>query len=503
MNPAHSHPFSDDALKYARGVSPRGKGNTPLGLLEWSALAHAAVLLLWITWAYGGGSEAMRPYFAWFGAFGGLITLRAAFDSERWTDGRLRPLRWLWPMFAFNVFVLLGTLNPSLKELNFDGEIVLAHTGAHAGLPSSARPQLARPALLVFDALWLAAFNVALVVRQRRALRGLLLFAITNALVLSVFGTVQKLAQAKGVFFGAVTTRQHLFFSTFLYHNHWGAYLVLMLAACLGLIWHYARRHEARNFFHSPAFGGLIAVFFMAATIPLSGSRSCTLAMLALFGGALVHWTMRVVRQRRRLRESIVPPLAGVALALALAAAGVWFVARETILVRADLTRAQVGAMWQQGGIGSRAQLYGDTWHMARDRLWFGWGMESYPHVFGRFYNTQRSTIDRLPVFYRDAHSDWLQAFAEHGLVGSTLLALLALVPLWSLRRESVGSPVVQFLLAGCALLLLYAWIEFPFGNLAVVLTWWLCFFCAVQYARLQDRESPSQSTPVRDGAPS
>jgi hypothetical protein len=28
----------------------------------------------------------------------------------------------------------------------------------------------------------------------------------------------------------------------------------------------------------------------------------------------------------------------------------------------------------------------------------------------------------------------------------------------------------------------------------AVVLTWWLCFFCAVHYARLQDREAPSST---------
>jgi hypothetical protein len=33
-----------------------------------------------------------------------------------------------------------------------------------------------------------------------------------------------------------------------------------------------------------------------------------------------------------------------------------------------------------------------------------------------------------------------------------------------------------------------YAWVEFPFGNVAVVLAWWLCFFCAVQYVRLTER---------------
>jgi hypothetical protein len=39
--------------------------------------------------------------------------------------------------------------------------------------------------------------------------------------------------------------------------------------------------------------------------------------------------------------------------------------------------------------------------------------------------------------------------------------------------------------------------VEFPFGNLAVNLMWWLCFFSAVAYARLLDREarSPAKSS--------
>ncbi len=478
----------DDALKYARGLGPRKTSSSRLTFLEWAALVHAGGLLLVLTWAYGGAAESMRVYFTWLGGLGVLITLRAVFDGDRWRDGRLRPLHWLWPMLGFNLFVVAGLLNPSMREVNFSGETLLAHSGGRPGWPSSARPQLAWPALLLFDVLWLSCFNLALVVRQRRALRGLLLFAVANVAVLSVFGTVQKLAHAQGIYFGTVTTRQVYFFSTFVYHNHWGAFVLLMLSACLGLLWHHARRHDARNFFHSPVFGGLIAVFFIAATIPLSGSRSCTLAGLVLAGGALIHWTLRIVRSRRRARESALPPLLGAAAALVLAAAGVWFVARETILVRANLTRDQVGVMWEKGSIGSRWKLYHDTWRMAQAKPVFGWGMESYPHVFSQLFNTQRS-VDRLPVFYRDAHSDWLQAFAEHGFVGTALLALTGLLPLLGLRPRQLTSPVPQFLLAGCALVLLYAWIEFPFGNIAVVLSWWLCFFCAVQYARLHDRD--------------
>jgi O-antigen ligase len=102
-----------------------------------------------------------------------------------------------------------------------------------------------------------------------------------------------------------------------------------------------------------------------------------------------------------------------------------------------------------------------------------------------------------MPRFYRDAHSDWLQSLAEHGFIGSALLALCALLPARHLRLRHLTSPLPAYLLAGCTLVLLYAWIEFPFGNLAVVLTWWLCFFSAVHYARLYDREAAASPRPA------
>jgi O-antigen ligase len=117
-----------------------------------------------------------------------------------------------------------------------------------------------------------------------------------------------------------------------------------------------------------------------------------------------------------------------------------------------------------------------------------------------RFFNTQYAPDIKTTRFYRDAHSDWLQSLAEHGFVGTALLALCGVVPLLRLRRRHLASPLPTYLLAGCALVLLYAWVEFPFGNVAVVLVWWLSFFCAVHYARLYDREAPA---PVKSGSAS
>jgi O-antigen ligase len=158
-------------------------------------------------------------------------------------------------------------------------------------------------------------------------------------------------------------------------------------------------------------------------------------------------------------------------------------VSGDVIQARAAKTEEQVAAMWARGGIGSRGVLYHDTWRMARQRILFGWGMGSYPVVFA-LYNSQESKLDRLPVIYHDAHSDWLQSVAELGLVGTALIGAAVAVPAAALRRLRVTT-IPYFLLLGCVLVAAYAWVEFPFGNVAVVLAWWLCFFSAIQYSRL------------------
>ncbi len=481
-----------DDRKYARGTGARVPSHQrPLRALELAVLTHLAVFLIGTTWAFGGAAEWVRPILAWWGSLGLLLTLTAVQDRDAWRDGWMKPLVWLGPLAAFNALVLLGCLNPSLRELKYDVDSILVRIDATTYLPSSARPSLALNALWLFDAIWISCFNLALVIRQRRALRGFLFLATLNALALAVFGTVQKMAHAKGLYFDAVPSPQVAFFSTFVYHNHWGPFIVLSLAACLGLVWHYARRADSRGFFHTPAFSGLIALFFIAATVPLSTSRSCTVLVGLLLGAALLHGLARLLQKRRRSREGLGLPLMGAAVALAVGAAGVWFIAQESITLRLTKTHEQITEIRARGDTGSRGELYRNTWQMAKDRPWFGWGMASYPHIF-TLYNTRQPGPDRLPVFYRDAHSDWLQSFAEHGFVGTGCLALCALVPLFKLRRRHLASPVPTYLLAGCALILLYAWVEFPFGNVAVVLTWWICFFCAIHYARLYDREAPA-----------
>jgi O-antigen ligase len=470
-----------------------------ISILEWLTVLHVGVYAIATAWAFGGQAEWVRgPLVAW-GSIGSVITIAAVLESaERRRENRI-VLVWAVPVLLFNGLVLLAALNPSLREITVGGNTILGVIGARSGWPSSARPELARTALWEFDSIWISCLNLALVIRRRRAIRILLITLSANAVVLAIFGTIQKLVHAGGLYFGTVPAPHEYFFSTFVYHNHWGAYVILMIAVTLGLCGHFARRRIGRDAFHSPAMLLIVTLLIVVATVPLSGSRSSTVLSILLLGGTFLHWTAGLVRKRRQLNESAVPPLSLALLAVAFGVAAIWYLGRQMIARRLDLTVEQIAAVETSRDPDTRVRLYRDTWAMAKDKPWFGWGMASYPYVF-MMYNTHPSH-PKFPTFFHDAHNDWLQAIAEHGFIGGSLLAAAAILPLVGRLRRFAQTPLAAYPLIGCGTILVYALLEFPFGNFAVVLTWWLCFFAAIQYSRLstvgsEPRLSPASAVP-------
>ena len=114
----------------------------------------------------------------------------------------------------------------------------------------------------------------------------------------------------------------------------------------------------------------------------------------------------------------------------------IFLLGRPVIEARLETTRQQVEDIRRHGDFGARQQLYADTWHMARDKLWFGWGLGSYATVFG-IYNSQYAVEPWFgQTFYAQAHSDWLQSVAEVGLTGTGLLRCYGLLPLAAVFRH-------------------------------------------------------------------
>ena len=453
------------------------------GRLELLAVVHVAILLVFTAWDFGGETDFARLAISWWGLLAvpiaGLVCLRRL---ER-RDGMPVALRWLWPLLVFDGLVLLSTLNPSFSYAIIGSARALVHTGARAKGPSSALPAASLQHLWQFNAIYLSCFNLAIAVVRRRVLRALLLILTANALALAVMGTFQKLANATGLYFGLQPSPNTEFFATFIYHNHWGAYVTLGTAMALGLLFHHARHGGESGERHSPLFFGLVATLFLAAAVPLSTSRSGALLVSALLVGALVHWLRHVSRVRRAAGRATGPPLVLAGVVVALCLAGIYLLGRPLINQRVATTRRQLDTIRLRGDLGNRTQLYADTWRMACAQPWFGWGLGAYPVVFPTF--NQQVSVEGWVPFYRDAHSDWLQMLAEVGVVGTILIGLIAALPLAAAVRLGPPGVLPTYLLAGCGLLVLYALVEFPFANPAVVEGFWCCLFTAVRYHKL------------------
>jgi len=460
-----------------QGTNSR-RGATPLAFL---ASLQAAGFAILCSWALGGNADSLHtPLLLW-----GSISLPLLI-AGLWGSGHTRR-RAALPLILLGVLdlvVIASLLNLNHRPVTLEGVSYLVQGGDIPWLPGT---PLIGPTL---SALWwlnccvIGALNLYLLVEHRTTLRVVIFCLLMNALALAIFGTLQSFVKAPGLYFGAIRSPNTYFFSTFIYHNHWGAFVVLMMTAALGYCWRQLRSKEDRyrDFWHSPAFLMLPLVFFLALTVPLSAARASTFLMVLTLGGAIVHWLRWLIRRERMTGQSMARPRAVAFITLLLACGAIYWSAAPMLRERYDKTLTQVGTLvGEQGHADGRGTLYRDVITMFSQRPVFGWGMGSFPQAFFPF-NTQDKIRRIHPSVYQDAHSDWLQCLAENGLVGSLLIAALALVPLLRSGRIVYDNPFSRYLLLGCGAVLILALFEFPFGNHAVQVLWWLCLFVAARY---------------------
>jgi O-antigen ligase len=460
--------------------------------MERLAATQVVLFIVGASWAFGGNADWVRPPLCAWGSLGIALALAAVCVRTR-SDGRLpSAAHWVWPVAGLNAVVLASGLFPGFRTLALDGDTLLLPVRAPWWEPTSTVYPVSLRALWLFDGVYFSCLGLALCVHRRRTLRIVAAAVCANAVALAVFGIIQKAVGSTGIYFGAVASPNTAFFASFVYDNHWGAFMILMCCACIGLTLRYARGIKGWGFLHGPALAGFVGASLLAVSVPLSGSRACTLILALVAAYSLAHGFPKVLAG---LHVSGLRPafaLVAVAACLAVASVGVWAVVGESVRARAEVTREQIVTLLVRGGGVSRKSAYRDTWRMARQKPLFGWGMASYPTVFP-IYNSQVRPTERLPIVYHDAHSDWLQSLAELGIAGTLLILAAVALP----ARQLLGgtlSDFPRFLLIGCSAVALYAAVEFPFGNVAIVLSWWACFMTAVQYVRLSGRTDAEEA---------
>jgi hypothetical protein len=185
------------------------------------------------------------------------------------------------------------------------------------------------------------------------------------------------------------------------------------------------------------------------AAIVLSGTRS---ALLGLVAGGVVIWILR----RRRIRAGAVAFTVACAASLLL-----FFFSPAGLKLRARLHWSREDALG-----GARLPLWRDSWRMAAQRPFLGFGPETFVTEFPRFESLDLAR--GYPDFYHESpHNMFLDALASRGLAGLfALLALGGVAILAAKRLVKSGNALAPFLSAALAgMLITQQFIVFVFAT--------------------------------------
>lgn len=450
------------------------------------AIVQALLLVLFLSWRFGGMEPFAREVAGWLCLPAPIITWLA----WRQADGTLRRhfRRIVWPLSALALLVLVSLFNPNMRILFSDGRPAgLVIREPIQFLPSTALPSDTAADFLLNAGLILVGLNLFISRPSRPQQRFLLGIIAANATVLACVGSLFKLGHATAIL-GQFPSPNPRFFATFFYYNHWGAFALLGAAAAAGLALHHHHRAPNGDWAHTPAplFGALTILLLLS--LPLGGGRGSVAAGLTL---ALILGIRLVLGGERSRERRGARLMTAVLVMIGFAAATLWL-ARDSLRALLDKTTAQVATM-RTGGLGEvRLPLYKDTWKLVEAKPIYGWGWHSFRYAFRQVqsFDARMENEQKEPSVFLDAHSDWLQLLVELGLVGAALAAgtLFGIARVAS-RHWWRLSPAFE-IVAGLVCLGLLAAVDFPFACPAVVVTAWILLMSAAAIALDRSRRT-------------
>ncbi len=448
---------------------------------EKRVVAAVGLHLVFLSWALGG----MPPWTQWISlglsAIGFILALLPRNYTEDQTSGNEFRLI-MWPkLFKFPIFwlgaALLGlvatqALNPAW-QYQTDGKGWWMTAIPHVGwLPTGVEAPFLKwnqwRMLVFYSAAWLTVCTIWIGLTRRRSVQALLFILAGNGLLIGVFGLAQRLL-GNGKIFWFYESPNPSFFSSFIYKNHGGAYLLLGLAVSSGLAgWYYLRglrRLEKSN----PS--GVLAFFAtcIAVSILTSYARGATITMFAFL---LVSVAAFVWHQFHAPSESR-KPIVAIALILIFG----YFLKNgfEALRSKEAWSRLRQGITRQDGSLDARERATVAAQEMLHDHFLRGTGAGSFRYLFPIYQHRHPELVAQngRPMFWEHAHNDVLQMPIELGLAGSLLLLTSALYWLVRLGKNFFWeNPLSASVVLGAVLVVVYSWWDFPFQNPAILVTW-------------------------------
>lgn len=385
--------------------------------------------------------------------------------------GRGEPLhlRAFLPLGAFSLLVGVSLLNTSHLPVPGQPGAWLPREGWISWLPTTVdRATTAEKALP-----WLSALLLGGALRQARfspTARNLFWSIwIAHGLVLAFVGIYFHLTSPYEIL-GAFRDRHGYHFGPFVYRNHWTAYAAILVMTALGFAFSAFHLWRNRRGRWDGMLAGLGAALLLGITPIIPGSRSGTLILSTVLVAAFARLAFLMLRSPSPGGGSARGPRRALALT---------GFATIILLALAPMLKAPLQNHWQRTLYQAQAYADGtdelrflltrDSLRMAAQRPIWGWGVGSYAHVFPLFQGDYlRDENGRASARIIHAHNDWAHLLAEAGVFGFSILVLPLVI---LVRRAGADKGVrVRWALGGLALTLIYALVDFPLHNPAVLL---------------------------------
>ena len=470
--------------------------------LEAVLVAVTALHLCFLPWALG----TMHPWsqFASLGlGFSGFLLaaiprtelrdFSSGSVSINWPIARLLRFPVFWAGLALLAYIAVQGLNPAWRFFSNASTWWLEPRPSIAWLPSGVGAPFDRfnpwRALTVAGSLWLLICSVWAGCLRRKSYHALFVVLIANASLLALLAVLQKLTGAKRIFWSYVPSNDS-FLGSFIYPNHAGPYLYLMVALAVGLAWRYYQRALIKGWTTLRARALISCGVFVGVAVLYSASRA---SILLMSGFALIIGATLVARRVFRLgRTRDHPEFLPLALGLA-------------VVLGLGLGSLQAGKIWSRFSAmvtdpsmaaRGRTIVRDAAVEMLQDRWVFGWGAGCFRHGFPLY-------AQKYPAIYHSsggnlqawehAHNDWVQFPVELGVVGMLpILFMLGWIMRELVRRQFVRNAAASCAVLGCGLVFLHASVDFVFQNPAVLFTWSFLLIAAARWAELEPPLEPS-----------
>lgn len=339
--------------------------------------------------------------------------------------------------------------------------------------------------------------------RGRKSINRLVSVLVTTACLVSFIGFVQYYAGATSLL-GIRKFTVDSFFGIFIYRNHFGAMVAMMIPLCLSMVMFAGQRSLPRSIPWRRRLSITLAdavssrqLYFFLALILLVLALGLCKARGPLIAALLTGVPLLLILGRRHKKNSAALLVAG-ALAVAVFTPGVG----SDVLQSLDARFGQaIVRDWQT--VTGRTTIWKNSVDLVRDYPLSGSGAGSFYSVYPGYLVKESHTLPQ------HAHNDYLELLTDTGVIGLALVGWFifsvfkATLRVFRKRRDTYVVHLYSGLLAGLAAVLLHCTMELNFHiNAAIGLLFFVFLALLVNVVQLSSRKKAPVYLPATKKSP-